>query len=447
MGHENFALFCISLGMTCVMSAAGILLTNLLLTFETQVVMSVGVVFLAFQASRFTAQFSQGYMSYAINIGTKFFMFYIMVAILDNICHGAQNSIAASIASLAAGAAIPFGAGSIAIVALSSPIPVVSILTSVLVASIPNFAGSLLSGSSALSASAAMANPAVQSMASGVGQGVDSAAKAGATAAKGKMMDKAHAGGDKGGGHGGQAGGAGHGGQDGPAQTQWDASQANTAFAGGGAGGGAGAAPGGGAPDPAGAHARDGASLLPAGGGGGGGGGFGAPVGVGGGGGGGGSAPGGGGGSAPGGGGGSAPGGGGSAPGGGAPGARPAAARMDPRDAQPNPLSKYESAEIKNMSADKMQDLSSKTDFFSLNRDQVKTITDDKNLSDAAAKGQADKFKKDFLSGIGKPPPAPAGSGASDGYADQAAKAAAAAAAAEKPPPAVQVRITNPDKM
>jgi hypothetical protein len=120
---------------------------------------------------------------------------------------------------------------------------------------------------------------------------------------------------------------------------------------------------------------------------------------------------------------------------------------MDPRDAQPNPLSKYESAEIKNMSADKMQDLSSKTDFFSLNRDQVKTITDDKNLSDAAAKGQADKFKKDFLSGIGKPPPAPAGSGASDGYADQAAKAAAAAAAAEKPPPAVQVRITNPDKM
>jgi hypothetical protein len=166
MGHENFALFCIALGMTCVMSAAGIFLTFMLLTFETQIVMSIGVFFLAFQGSRYTAQYSQGYISYAINIGAKFFVFYFMVAVLGTVIGVGNASLPASLLSLAAGAVIPFGAGSIALVALSSPMPIICVVVSVLVAAIPNFVGSILSGSSALNAQNALNNNA---MAAGLG--------------------------------------------------------------------------------------------------------------------------------------------------------------------------------------------------------------------------------------------------------------------------------------
>jgi hypothetical protein len=174
MGHENFSLFCIAMGMTCVMSAAGLLLTYVLLTFETQVIMSIGVIFLAFQGSRFTAQFSQGYMSYCINIGTKFFVFYFMVSILGAMMQQGNAALGASIAGLIAGAAIPFGAGSIALVAASSPIPIICVITSVLIAAIPNFASSLLSGASALSASSALQSGAVGAMAGGIGGGMSS---------------------------------------------------------------------------------------------------------------------------------------------------------------------------------------------------------------------------------------------------------------------------------
>jgi hypothetical protein len=187
MGHENFSLFCIAMGMTCVMSAAGLLLTYVLLTFETQVIMSIGVIFLAFQGSRFTAQFSQGYMSYCINIGTKFFVFYFMVSILGAMMQQGNAALGASIAGLIAGAAIPFGAGSIALVAASSPIPIICVISSVLIAAIPNFASSLLSGGSALSASAALQGGAVQSMAGGIGGGMSSLGGA-AMSGAGKAM-------------------------------------------------------------------------------------------------------------------------------------------------------------------------------------------------------------------------------------------------------------------
>jgi len=200
MGHENFSLFCIALGMTCVMSAAGILLTYVLLTFETQIVMMIGVIYLAFQGSRYTAQFSQGYMSYCINIGTKFFVFYFMVSILGTMLDNGDQSLGASIASLVAGAVIPFGAGSIVLVALSSPIPVICIITSILVAAIPNFAGSLLQGSSALSASAALQQGGVQAMTGAVG----GMASGGFAAAQGGMKQAmSGSGAQKGGGSGG----------------------------------------------------------------------------------------------------------------------------------------------------------------------------------------------------------------------------------------------------
>ncbi len=156
LGHENFELFCMALGMLCVVAAGGVLLTYLLLTFECQIIMMIGVFFLAFQGSRFTAQFAQGYMSYCVNIGVKFFVYFFIIAILKVVTSDGDGSLAGFLGGLAAGAAIPFGAGSIALVAASSPIPIISVISSILVAAIPNFAGSLLSGSSALSAGAAM---------------------------------------------------------------------------------------------------------------------------------------------------------------------------------------------------------------------------------------------------------------------------------------------------
>lgn len=253
MGHENFALFCIAMGMTCVMSAAGIFLTYTLLTFETQIIMAIGVIYLAFQGSRFTAQFSQGYMSYAINIGTKFFVFYFMVAILGQITSDGDGSLAASIASLIAGAIIPFGAGSIVLVAISSPIPVICVVSSILVAAIPQFAGSLLSGSSALSASNALSSIS----GSLAGAGAMNANQNKQQAAGQTAQDSKQAGRDLGG-HGGVGGpGAGHGGGEGLNKTQ-DVTHAFD-HSPGGAGAGVGA-PGG--HDPAGAGQSSGSLLA-----------------------------------------------------------------------------------------------------------------------------------------------------------------------------------------
>jgi TrbL/VirB6 plasmid conjugal transfer protein len=387
-GHENFQMFCIALGMTCVMSAAGLLLTFLLLTFETQIVMAIGVIFLAFQGSRFTAQFSQGYFSYAINVGTKFFVFYFMVAILGGILDPNAGSIGASIAGLAAGAAIPFGAGSIALVALTSPIPVICLITSVLVAAIPNFAGSLLQGTSALSASAAMGSQIVSGMAGAVGGGIHE----GSNVARGAISDRANK--NKAGGAGGAGGGAAQGGHQGPQDTgAGKAEHVKMTAAGGAAPADAGAAPG----------------AAPA-----------------------------------------AAGGGGAADGGGG--------ALGSEGTMLRPLNSYKADEISAMSSTEANQKLASTDFSKMDAAQVRAATSkidynkmsagqrndiiynkDPAIKDAATQGFKDSYSSNLAKELTKPD--------KTNYADIAAGIAQSMGKGEQPPPAVQVRMSNPDKL
>jgi TrbL/VirB6 plasmid conjugal transfer protein len=388
-GHENFQMFCIALGMTCVMSAAGLLLTFLLLTFETQIVMAIGVIFLAFQGSRFTAQFSQGYFSYAINVGTKFFVFYFMVAILGGILDPNAGSIGASIAGLAAGAAIPFGAGSIALVALTSPIPVICLITSVLVAAIPNFAGSLLQGTSALSASAAMGSQIVTGMAGAVGGGISEAG----SVAKGAMSDRANKSAhDKKTGAGGQGGGGAQGGHQGPQDTGASKTQSLQMTPSGGA------APAGAAPGAAAAAA-----------------------------------------------------GGGAAPGGPGGALGSEGTMLRPLESyKPEEISamssteanqKLPSSDFSKMDAKQVRAAASKIDYNKMSADQRNDIiySDKPGVKDAATQGFKDAYSSNLAKELTKPD--------KKNYADIAAGVAQSMGKGEQPPPAVQVRISNPDKL
>jgi hypothetical protein len=383
-GHENFQMFCIALGMTCVMSAAGLLLTFLLLTFETQIVMAIGVIFLAFQGSRFTAQFSQGYFSYAINVGTKFFVFYFMVAILGGILNPGAGSIAASIGGLAAGAAIPFGAGSIALVALTSPIPIICLITSVLVAAIPNFAGSLLQGTSALSASAAMGSQIVTGMAGAVGGGVSEMGGV----AKGAMSDRAN-------------------------KNAYDKSHPG----GGGQPGGGGTAPGGHQGPQDTSSKSSSVTMTPAGG----------------------AAP-------------AAPA--AAAAGGGAPGAGGGA--LGSEGTMLRPLESYKPEEISAMSstqanqslaqtnfskmdAKQVEAAASKIDYNKMSADQRNDVMFDPAKREAATKGFKEAYGSNLAKELTKPDKTK--------YGDIAAGVAQSMGKGEQPPPAVQVRISNPDKL
>jgi len=443
MGHENFALFCIALGMTCVMSAAGILLTYLLLTFETQIIMVIGVIFLAFQGSRFTAQFAQGYMSYCINIGTKFFVFYFMVAILNQVMDNADSSLGASIASLAAGAAIPFGAGSIAIVALSSPIPVIAVIVSILVAAIPNFAGSLLSGASALNAQNAMQSGPVQSAVGGMAGGFSGAGKAAAGAAASQMSSSSSSGSGSGGG----LASAGSEDMQAPSGGSFDS---NAAFAPGGGGGGASNGASGGAP---GMQSGDGATGT--------GGTFLAdnPGGLGSGGAGGsGSAGGGGVGMMSGAMAGAAVGGtegalvdeagsGGGDVSGEGPGpddisGQPPSSGMgdnytgqSPDEDPDEPLEARKVSDIKKMTPEEVYAAASNSDFSKLSPSQRDAIMANPEQRQAAQQAYQDNFGKNFMKNVASK------------QTDWTAAAAAAVPKADPPPAAVQVRITNPDKL
>jgi hypothetical protein len=158
MGHGQFQLFCFAMGMLCLLSAAGVYLTYVLLTFETQVVMAIGIIVMAGFGSRFTQQFAKAFPKYCMTIGTKFFAYYFVVAVVQQLLDSVNNSFtgqAGFLAGLITGAIVPFGAGAIVLVVASSPAPILSMISAVLIAAIPGFAASLTTGQSAMSASAA----------------------------------------------------------------------------------------------------------------------------------------------------------------------------------------------------------------------------------------------------------------------------------------------------
>jgi hypothetical protein len=156
MAHEQFQIACFALGMICVTSAALIYLTYVLLVFETQFVMAIGCFTLAGYGFKFTETYAKAFPKYCFTVGTKFFAFYFIVAIVAQLLQTASSSFMGSsggiFLSTQAAAAIPFGAGALLVLMATSPAPIIAMICSILIAAVPQFAASLTSGGSALSA-------------------------------------------------------------------------------------------------------------------------------------------------------------------------------------------------------------------------------------------------------------------------------------------------------
>ncbi len=152
MGHVQFQLACMALGMICVTAAGALLLTYLLLTFEAQIVLAIGVLCLAGFGNRFTTPFAQAFPRYCVTLGVKFFAFYFVVAAIGAICNGVD--FGSMLGGLLSGAGVPFGAGAVVLLMTTTPAPIVAMISAVMIYAIPQFAASLLRGSPALSASA-----------------------------------------------------------------------------------------------------------------------------------------------------------------------------------------------------------------------------------------------------------------------------------------------------
>jgi hypothetical protein len=156
-GHAQFQIVCEGLGMICVLSAGLIYMTYILLNFEAQIVLAIGCFTLAGYGWKFTEQYSKAFPTYCFTIATKFFAFYFVVSAVY-IMAAHQNDlsnnggVAAMIAGMVAAAAVPFGAGAIVLLFGTSSAPVVAIISSILVASVPQLAASMTKGGSALSA-------------------------------------------------------------------------------------------------------------------------------------------------------------------------------------------------------------------------------------------------------------------------------------------------------
>jgi TrbL/VirB6 plasmid conjugal transfer protein len=63
-------------------------LTYIMITIETFIVMCGGVLFVGFAGSRFTMPFSQGYLRYAVNVGMKIYVFWLVIAIAASLMPG-----------------------------------------------------------------------------------------------------------------------------------------------------------------------------------------------------------------------------------------------------------------------------------------------------------------------------------------------------------------------
>jgi hypothetical protein len=153
-GHAQFQIVCEGLGMICVLSAGLIYMTYILLNFEAQIVLAIGVFTLAGYGWSFTEQYSKAFPTYCFTIATKFFAFYFIVAAVYIMANNQDTpaGIGGLIAGLAGGAIVPFGAGAIVILFATSAAPVVAIISSILIASVPQLAASMTKGGSALSA-------------------------------------------------------------------------------------------------------------------------------------------------------------------------------------------------------------------------------------------------------------------------------------------------------
>ncbi len=149
--HQAFILVVQGLGLMVVMGAIGILLQFSIVTIESYLVMSVGVLMIGFAGSRWTYGFSQGYFSYMINVGVKLMVTYIILGVAAK---EVLPILATAGTTLAAASIAPFGATDEIATGVAAVAAVYTILTLGLVWTIPAFSAAILSGQSQSSGSA-----------------------------------------------------------------------------------------------------------------------------------------------------------------------------------------------------------------------------------------------------------------------------------------------------
>jgi len=120
------------------------------LTFELQLVLAIGVISMAGYGTRFTQSMSAAFPKYCVTIGTKFFAYYFVVAVVQVMV--SNTSIVGLLGGLIGGALVPFGALAVVLVFATSSAPVIAIVSSILIMAIPGFAASLTQGGAAMAA-------------------------------------------------------------------------------------------------------------------------------------------------------------------------------------------------------------------------------------------------------------------------------------------------------
>ncbi|MBD5635260.1 MAG: type IV secretion system protein, partial [Candidatus Eremiobacteraeota bacterium] len=150
-GHAAFILITQGLGLMIMLAAIAILLQFCIVSIESYLVMSVGILMIGFAGSRWTFGFSQGYFSYMINVGVKLMVTYIVLGVAAN---ELVPIIATSAATLLIASAIPYGASDAVATGTAALSAVYVVLTAGLLWTIPAFTAALLSGQSQSSGAA-----------------------------------------------------------------------------------------------------------------------------------------------------------------------------------------------------------------------------------------------------------------------------------------------------
>src|SRR5271165_5833058 len=153
LGHSTFEFMTDLLGLMMLLGFGGIALQLVLTTIESQIVLSAGILYLGFAASRFTMPFAQGYFNYMVSVGTKLFTLYL---ILGFVTPSLGVAAAAAVGAAYGGAALPDGIGSDVMVGVMAWAAIQILFVMALVWSVPQFAAGFMSGSSAVSANAVM---------------------------------------------------------------------------------------------------------------------------------------------------------------------------------------------------------------------------------------------------------------------------------------------------
>ena len=143
--HQSFILIAQGIGLMMVMGSIGILLQFYIVTIESYLVMSVGILMVGFGGTRWTSGFSQGYFSYMVNVGVKLMVTYIILGVAEK---GLIPIVAGAAATVLASAFSLYGAGDAVIIGLAAISAVYVLLTLGLIWTIPAFTAALLSGQS-----------------------------------------------------------------------------------------------------------------------------------------------------------------------------------------------------------------------------------------------------------------------------------------------------------